>query len=339
MSDLPATSVARAVTMIEEGHTYRSVSRALGVSTSVIHRVIQRYRETGSYVRRRGQGRNRVTSAIDDRFIALQTLRNRRQTAVQTRNQLVEVRNINISERTVRRRLNEVGLRSYVPAKAPKLDVAHRVARLGFARQHRDWTSEWSHVLFTDESRFCVNFVDGRERMWRYRGERYNRTNFTETVSYGGGSVMVWGGICLGARTELVLIENGSLTAHRYVTEILEPYVMPFAPLIGQNFILMHDNARPHTARIVSSYLHEVGITQMNWPARSPDMNPIEHAWDILGRRVRRRNPAPTNVEELKLALKVEWDNLPQEIIDSLIQTMGNRIQALLRARGGNTRY
>lgn len=68
-------------------------------------------------------------------------------------------------------------------------------------------------------------------------------------------------------------------------------------------------------------------------------MNPIEHAWDILGRRVRQRNPAPRNVEELKLALKVEWDNLPQEIINSLIQTMGNRIQALLRARGGNTRY
>lgn len=150
---------------------------------------------------------------------------------------------------------------------------------------------------------------------------------------------MVWGGICLGARTELVLIENGSLTAHRYVTEVLEPHVMPFAPFIGQNFIFMHDNARPHTASIVNSYLREVGINQMDWPARSPDMNPIEHAWDILGRRVRQRNPAPRNVEELKLALVEEWDNLPQEMIDSLIQSMGNRIQALLRARGGNTRY
>lgn len=84
---------------------------------------------------------------------------------------------------------------------------------------------------------------------------------------------MVWGGICLAARTELVPIENGSLTAHRYVTDILEPYVMTFAPFIGQDFILMHDNARPHTARIVSNYLDEVGITQMKWPARSPDMN------------------------------------------------------------------
>lgn len=226
-----------------------------------------------------------------------------------------------------------------MPAKAPKLEAAHRVARLAFASAYRHWKIEWSRVLFTDESRFCVNFVDGRERMWRYHGERYNQTNFTETVAYGGGSVMVWGGICLGARTDLVLIENGSLTAQQYVTEILEPYVMPFAPFIGPHFVFMHDNARPHTARIVSTYLNEVGISQMNWPARPPDKNPIEHAWDILGRRVRQRNPAPRNVEELKQALVEEWNNLPQPMIDGLILSMGNRIQALLRARGGNTRY
>lgn len=339
MSDLPATSAARASTMIEEGHTYRSVSRALGVSTSVIYRVVRRYRETGSYVRRRGQGRNRATSALDDRFLVMQTLRNRLQTAVQTRNRLAEVRNVNVSERTVRRRLNEVGLNSYVPAKAPKLEVAHRVARLAFAREHRDWTSEWGRVLFSDESRFCVNFVDGRERMWRHRGEHYRQANFTGTVSYGGGSVMVWGGICLGARTELEIISNGSLTAQRYITEVLEPHVMLFAPSIGENFIFMHDNTRRHTVRIVSDYLNEVGITQMGWPARSPAMNPIEHVWDYLGRKVRQRNLAPNNVEELKSALVGEWNNLPQELIDNVIQSMGNRIQALIRARGGNTRY
>lgn len=339
MSDLPATEVARAITMIEAGHTYRSVSIVLGVSVSVVYRNVQRYRQTGSYVRRRGQGRKRATDALDDRFIRVQTLRNRLQTAVQTRNLLEEVRNVRVSERTVRRRLNDVGLQSRVPAKAPKLEVSHRVARLAFARQHRDWTDEWRRVLFTDESRFCVNFVDGRQKMWRYRGERYNPTNFTETVAYGGGSVMVWGGISLGARTELVFIENGSLTALRYISEILEPHVMPFAPFIGDDFVFMHDNARPHTARVVRDYLNAVAITQMNWPARSPDMNPIEHVWDNLGRRVHQRNPSPRNVEELKLALVEEWENLPQEMIDGIIGGMRKRIQALIRARGSHTRY
>lgn len=339
MSDLPATAVARAVTMIEEGHTYRSVSQALGVSVSVVHRNVQRYRETGSYVRRRGQGRHRATTDQDDRFIRVQTLRNRRQTAVQTQNLLREIRDVRVSERTVRRRIKELGLNSRVPAKAPKLEVGHRRARLRFARDHQNWTSEWNCVLFTDESRFCVNFVDGRERMWRYPGERYNPTNFTETVAYGGGSVMVWGGICLGARTELVIVDGGALTAQRYITDILEPHVVPFAPFLGDNFIFMHDNARPHTANIVRNYLNDVGITQMDWPARSPDMNPIEHVWDIIGRRVRAKTPAPRNVHELKLALLEEWENIPQEMINNQIESMGRRIQALIRARGGNTRY
>lgn len=288
---------------------------------------------------RRGQGRKRATSSQDDHFIKMQTLRNRRQTAVRTRNLLEEVRNVRISERTVRRRLNEVNLRSYVPAKAPKLERSHRVARLAFAREHQDWRDEWGQVLFTDESRFCVNFVDGRERMWRYPGERYHPANFTETVAYGGGSVMVWGGICLGVRTELVVIENGSLNAFRYLTEILEQHVMPFAPFVGDGFIFMHDNARPHTARVVRDYLQEVGITQMQWPARSPDMNPIEHVWDIIGRRVHQKNPSPRNVEELKLSLVEEWNNLPQEMIDGIINSMVDRIQALIRARGSNTLY
>ncbi|PZC73788.1 hypothetical protein B5X24_HaOG208763 [Helicoverpa armigera] len=83
-----------------------------------------------------------IMQPVDDRFISVQSLRNRLQTAVQTRNLLEEVLNVRVTERTVRRRLYEDGLKSYVPAKAPKLEVCHRVARLAFARQHRNWSEE-----------------------------------------------------------------------------------------------------------------------------------------------------------------------------------------------------
>lgn len=140
MSDLPASEVARTVTLIQEGHSYRSVSRALGVSASVVYRNVQQYRQTESYVRKPGQGRKRATSAVDDRFIRMQTLRNRRQNAVKTKHVLKEVRYVRVSERTVRRQVNEVGLKSYVPSKAPKLERSHRVDSLAFAHNHRDWT-------------------------------------------------------------------------------------------------------------------------------------------------------------------------------------------------------
>ena len=77
----------------------------------------------------------------------------------------------------------------------------------------------------------------------------------------------------------------------------------------------------------------------MDWPALSPDMNPIEHLWDELKRRVRARNPVPSSVGELKTALLEEWAGIPQENVKKLIRSMKNRLQDVIRARGGNTKY
>jgi transposase len=129
VGDLAPTDIARAVAMLENGRTYSDIAQMFGQSKSTIHRSVSRWRQTGKYVRRRGQGRKRSTTAVDDRFLALQTLRNRRQTAVQTRNALQDVRGTNITERRVRRRLKGVGLKSYVPIKATRLQRRHRVAR------------------------------------------------------------------------------------------------------------------------------------------------------------------------------------------------------------------
>lgn len=340
MSDLNATQVARAVTLIETGHTYQNVATTLGVSKSVIHRVVKRYRQTGEYTRLAGQGRKKKTVARDDRFIVSTVLRNRILTSSQVKTKLQEVRGVTISTKTVRRRLKAAGLRSHLPARGPLLATCHRVARVNFARIHENWNDHaWGRILFSDESRFCLKPDDRRVKVWRHSGERYAQCNFVGKEAYGGGSIMVWGGVCIGARTELHVIDNGSLTAARYVTEVLEEIVVPFAPFIGEEFILMHDNARPHTAAVVLQYLRDVEINVLGWPARSPDLNPIEHVWDKLGRQIKKRNPGPTNLRDLKNALQEEWDAIPQNFIDDLIRGMPRRLEAVRRARGGNTKY
>lgn len=173
--------------------------------------------------------------------------------------------------------------------------------------------------------------------------ERYAQCCISERVAYGGGSVMFWGGISYDARTELVFVpgggRGGGLNAARYITEILEDHVVPYAGIFDEGFMLMQDNTPCHTARVTAAYLREVGIDTMVWPAMSPDLHPIEHMWDRLKRNVRARNPAPATVDELKIALTEEWEALPQNYIRKLIKSMKNRLLCVIRARGGNTRY
>ena len=77
----------------------------------------------------------------------------------------------------------------------------------------------------------------------------------------------------------------------------------------------------------------------MDWPAVSPDMNPIEHLWDELGRRVRRRQNPPRNVRELGQALQQEWRNIPRRTIRRLTRSMRQRLRAVIDNNGGHTRY
>jgi hypothetical protein len=191
-------------------------------------------------------------------------------------------------------------------------------------------------ILFTDESIFCLRSPDGRQRVWCRTGERVAQCNFVPGVSFSSGSIMVWSGISTDARTELVMVNGKAMAANRYIRDILEPYVVPFASFIGNYSILMHDNARPHIAQIVNEYLDTVEIHHMIWPARSPDLNPIEHVWDMVGRRVKVRTPAPGNLRRLSAAVIQEWQEIDQAVIQDLFEGMPRRMEAVIQATGGN---
>ena len=156
---------------------------------------------------------------------------------------------------------------------------------------------------------------------------------------FGGGSVMVWAGISAQGKTDLHVIDNCTLTALRYVNEILDVCVRPYADAVCENFILMDDNGRAHRARITDQYLEQATIVRMEWPARSPDLNPIKHAWDMLQTADSSRPVQPASVQELRQALLEEWDQIPQYKIRRLISSMRRRCQAVIEARGHHTRY
>src|SRR5678815_4046495 len=138
-------------TLHAEGHGYRALGRRFGVAHTTIARVVQRYQETPTHDRRRGQGRPRATTPVEDRFIRLRALRERHTTARHLQIQLAEVQGTRVSDNTVRRRLAEHNYRPRRNAIEPPHTTAHRRARLAFAREHIHWTVEdWAKVLFTD---------------------------------------------------------------------------------------------------------------------------------------------------------------------------------------------
>ena len=148
---------------------------------------------------------------------------------------------------------------------------------------------------------------------------------------------MVWAGVSMNSRTPLVIIP-GTLTAETYVTEILEPHVLPMRRRMDNRFILMQDNARPHTARRTRNFLDANNVVTLNHPPMSPDLNPIEHVWDMLGRRLRRDYPRLQNFRQLTQALLQTWRGIPQRDIQRCIN-MRDRLESVISNRGGNTRF
>lgn len=333
-------TASRAVVLLQEGNSQRSVASRLGVSRHAIRNVWERYQETGSVARRRGGGRNRATTSQEDRYVRLTARRERTVTARTLQNRLRDATGTRVSDQTIRNRLHEDQQRSRMRAVRLKLTRAHRAARLRFAREHLEWTMDnWRTVLFTDESKVKFFSDDRRVRVWRKPGERFEDPCIRETDRFGGPSIMVWGGISLLGKTELVFLDEGNVNAASYVQQVIQPHVIPYSQRVGQNFILMQDNARPHTARLTQSALSDANINVLPWPAMSPDLNPIEHLWDQLKRSLKETYTAIHSRQELVNALKHCWEQIPDENVAHLIESVPNRLRECVRSRGGPTRY
>ncbi|GFU26647.1 transposable element Tc3 transposase [Trichonephila clavipes] len=139
----------------------------------------------------------------------------------------------------------------------------------------------------------------------------------------------------LGSRTDLHIFDAGSVNGTRYCNEILLPYVRLFRGAIGLQFLFMDDNNAPcHRTVAAEKFLESEVIERMDWPARSPDLNSSEHVWDFLGRHLAARTLPPVTIREVRLALQNEWAAMPQQLIDTLILSMGRRCETCLAVMG-----
>ncbi|GFW51701.1 transposable element Tc1 transposase [Trichonephila clavipes] len=337
--DLPESMACCVIGRLESGQTQRGVADAVGVARSVVARLWNRLQETGNVRRRPGAGWPRATTSTDDRYIQLTARRNRTENATQLQRQLLLATGRRVSSQTVRNRLHEGGIYARGPMVCiPLTPRPVRPEEDGLL--NIDWEQhDWSQVLFTDESLFSLECDTRCVLVWRDRGTRNNPAFVRERSQYRRSGWMIWGGISIGGRTDLHIIRNGTLTGRRYADEILRPHVIPYAGAIGDSFVFQDDNARPHRARLVENMLEAETIQRKEFPACSPDLNPIEHVWDMLRRRIAARPRPSATVRDLEIALLEEWNSIPQSLIDNFIASMANRCAAVLAVRGDHTPY
>ncbi|GFU64737.1 transposable element Tcb2 transposase [Trichonephila clavipes] len=306
----------RIIGKIEEGRKITDVAREFDIAHSVVSRLWKSFKTTGMCSRRHGGGRVRSTTTAEDRYIVLSAKRNRRTTAQQVANQFLAASGKQISRKTVARRLRGGGLYARRPVVCVPLSRQHRTARLQWCREHHNWTQQdWACVLFSDEK------------------------NIQEKDRYPTCSIMVWAGIMINGRTLLHVVANGTMTGQRYIDEVLLPHVRLFRGAVGDKFVFMDDNATCHRTLTVQDCLDSEGIQRLVWPARSPDLNPIENVWDALGRQVAGRNYPSINKNTLIRALREEWDKLPQQLLDNVVQSMVRRVECCITLHGGRIPY
>ena len=159
-------------------------------------------------------------------------------------------------------------------------------------------------------------------------------------VNQGGGRLLIWGAIWINGRSELH-IQRNNMNSDGYVN-VLERHVCPLSFHLGDpstDWILMDDNATCHRSRVTNSFKSQAGIRTLTWPARSPDLNPIENVWSLLKRSVRRALRPGDDLLRLETLLRQEWDRLSQDTINRLIESMPSRIRQVIELSGDGTKY
>ncbi|GBN35713.1 Transposable element Tc1 transposase [Araneus ventricosus] len=210
------------------------------------------------------------------------------------------------------------------PVACIPLTPRHCRLRRQWCQARAQWRAEWRSVVFSDESRFYLGASDGRVLIRRRPGERLQPNCLRPRHTGPTPGVMVWGAISYDSRSTLVVIPN-TLNANLYVSLVIQPVVLPFMSSI-QGGIFQQNNARPHTAAVSQRALQGVDI--LPWPARSPDLSPIELVWDIIGRQLQHHPLPAQTVPVLTAQVQQAWNSIPQSDIRHLYDTMHARLHS-----------
>ena len=322
----------------KQGKSIKFIAKECGLSRTGVRGVLKRWKETGESKCKPRPGRTRKSTTTTDRTLVRLSLSNRKLTSSELSRDLRESTGTKLSAPTVRRRLLENGLRGCEAICKPLLSDKQRKRRLEWARSHVHWPVEkWHRVLFSDESTFTVNNHAGNNYVRRRPKEQYRPYCISPTIKH-PQSIMVWG--CMAAngvgRLEVV---SGMMNGTKYI-DVLERKMLPRArSLFSDNqWIFQDDNAPCHRAKKVQKWYESHQVERMEWPAQSPDLNPIENLWYRISCIISKNKPK-TKRELIEQVIAAWLRVISPEELTKLVDSLPRRCKMVIENKGWPTKY
>ncbi|MCW3101274.1 MAG: transposase-like [Chthonomonadaceae bacterium] len=341
-SQHPLSPIERsaAVVLTRIGETQQQAAEQLGTSRQSVAHWQHSFEERRDIKDALRSGRPRETTEEENIDIVTTSVINH----FLTPHRIVKELQLNVSAHTIDRRLQEAELFGRVSLRKHAFDKEEMKKRLAFAEGYKSWTEkEWERVLFADET-IIEGFGGSKSgRHWVRRGrglkEAFKSENITHTLSH-PIQLNIWA--CFSASgLGYCHIHNQNLNG-KYFTRILDDNLLASADLLftespRQQWWLLQDNAPSHRAGVAKTWLHNHGISCLDFPPYSPDLNPIENLWQHIEKRVEER--APNTMEELQDVVAEEWKKTPTELLAKLAHSMYKRCIDVVAASGDHIHF
>lgn len=325
----------------KRGKSLAAIARDNEVSRRSVVNVINLFKITGSINIHKIPGRPRSLSNRDERHLIRKVISSPFLSAQSLAQEVSMEWGREITTKIVRDALHRNGFHARKPLKKPLLKVAHRQRRLTFAKDHIGQTQDfWKRIIFSDETPFTIFPTKCGQWTWRRPHEEFQPGHIIPTVKHGGGSIQIWACMSyhgIGFMTKL----NQGLDSNLYI-EILEDEFLKSKKMFfgkSNDFLFQHDGASVHTAHSVSRWFENKKIKVLNWPAQSPDLNPIENLWADLKKRIMKKGNDITTKDALWDAIQEEWESTDPAFCQNLIESMPRRLEEVIQHKGGPTHY
>jgi transposase len=335
-SRVPPVARIVAATLIDAGQTLNTAADKAGVSCSSVQRWSKRLRSVASADDAPRSGRPRVTDALADAAIVRASELDHFKTTKAIKGQLV----LNVSDNTVNRRLDAAGLPSCIAAQKRHYTPEQIQARLSFARGYQSWTAEqWEHLIISDEKTFEGAGRERQQRVRRPKGHRFDAA-YTKHRKIYAPSCHIFACFC-GRGPGYCKIYYGKLDG-KSLRKLLDDTIVQTAADYydldhGEQWWFLHDNSPPFTSSEVQTWLHNHGISVIDFPPHSPDLNPIENLWPRVAALMDKLHP--TSSEATADAFIQCWPEVPLDLFTDYAQSMPARIQAVIDANGNATKF